>query len=460
MSLLTSLYGFTADDAERNLDTEPSVIEEITKAVLTMQANAARAQHRLLRRGTHAKGVCARGQFEVLDVRAGYDPALASRIAIGIYTWPGTYPAIVRFGNSDPNVNPDSKPDVRSLSFSIEYAPGDAAVAVEKITRQDYSLQSATTLPLNDANTFLATMKVLSAPNQLRALLSLSGEDKLRVIRTMARAQVQVHQPIRPYQQLRYWSNVPFRHGQKDVVKYGAMPRSDNQAHPLEKSNPNCLQDELVRHLNEDSQVSSFDFGLQFLDPEKMTWKGKRRDASFWTENASVEWDETQSPFHTVGRLTLLPKSQLSAEAGEAIYFDVTGNSTPDTTPLGSINRARWQGEAASRKTRMGVPRAAGIRRQLGRREFGGYMVAATDLRLAPEARRHSNCGCLVDPNRQIHAGSERQRRLRRLRQPLHYWHNVIHHEEQGNQCEYFHGLGGAQQQERNERYSRTGVHR
>ncbi len=52
--------------------------------------------------------------------------------------------------------------------------------------------------------------------------------------------------------------------------------------------------------------------------------------------------------------LTLLPKSQLSAAAGEDVYFDVTGNSTPDSAPLGSINRARWPAEVASRKARMG----------------------------------------------------------------------------------------------------------
>jgi hypothetical protein len=37
----------------------------------------------------------------------------------------------------------------------------------------------------------------------------------------------------------------------------------------------------------------------------------------------------------------------------EATYFDVTGNSTPDSTPLGSINRARRAGEVASRRARM-----------------------------------------------------------------------------------------------------------
>ena len=49
---------------------------------------------------------------------------------------------------------------------------------------------------------------------------SLPFKDKLRVLRTLALAQVQSHQTIKPYQQLRYWSTVPFRHGPMDVVKY------------------------------------------------------------------------------------------------------------------------------------------------------------------------------------------------------------------------------------------------
>jgi hypothetical protein len=113
------------------------------------------------------------------------------------------------------------------------------------------------------------------------------------------------------------------------------------------------LRDELIRHLDEDAEMACFDFGLQFLDTEKMTYWGNLKDPGFWIENASIEWNETQAPFHTVARLTLLPKSQLTAEVSEAVYFDVTGNSTPDSIPLGSINRARWRAEVASRKARM-----------------------------------------------------------------------------------------------------------
>jgi hypothetical protein len=353
MSFATRLFGLTVNDFERSLAAEPAVIAEIAEKILLMQANAAARQHRPIERGTHAKGVCARAQFEVFDVTAGRDKAHAERLAKGIFAKPGAYPAIVRFANADPNINSDFKADVRSLSFSVELAPGAAAASSAAILRQDYSMQNATTLPINDAHAFLALMKVLTASSPAKGLWSLSWRDKVIFARTMMLAQLQAHQPVKPYQQLRYWSTVPFRHGPADVVKYSAAPHTDNPAKALQKNNPNTLQDELARHLNEDSQMSSFDFALQFLDAGSMTYWGRRRDASFWIENASVEWPEAQVPFHTVGRLTLLPKSELELDASGRVYFDVTGNSTPDSAPLGSINRARWAGELASRKARM-----------------------------------------------------------------------------------------------------------
>jgi len=353
MLLPTRWFGVTVSDAERNLAAEPTIIAEIVERSLLMQANAAAQQHRPLGRGTHVKGICARAQFEVFEVAAERDRGLAGRLAKGIFARPGVYPAIVRFANADPQKNSDFKPDVRSLSFSVDLTRNGTAVADASVGRQDFSLQNATTLPINDAPAFLATVKVLTAANPATVLWSLPFADKLRVLRTITLAQLQAHQTIKPYQQLRYWSNVPFRHGPVDVVKYSATPSPDNPARPVRRSNPNGLQDELIRHLSEDSRMSCFDFGLQFLDTERMSYWGKRRDASFWVENASVEWKEAEAPFHTVARLTLLPKSQLQADAAKATYFDVTGNATADSTPVGSINRARRPAEVASREARM-----------------------------------------------------------------------------------------------------------
>jgi hypothetical protein len=270
-----------------------------------------------------------------------------------MFATPGVYPALVRFANADPQINSDFTADVRSLSVAVDLTREGTAVPAATGGRQDFSLQNAPTLPINDARAFLATMKLLTASHPAAGLWALPFRDQLRVLRTLVLAQVQARQTVKPYQHLRYWSTVPFRHGPIDVVKQSATPSPDNPAQPLQKGNPNALQDELIRHLTDDRQMSRFDFGLQFLDADRMTYWGTRRDAAFWIENASVAWDEAAAPFHTVARLTLLAKSLLQPEAGDATYFDVTGHAAPDSLPVGSINRARQRGEVASRRARL-----------------------------------------------------------------------------------------------------------
>jgi hypothetical protein len=347
------MFGVTYSDAERDLGAESDCIEAIVEKVLLLQSKAAVEQRRPLGLGTHAKGTCVRAQFEVYDVKAQHGPRLAARLARGIFAAPGVYPARVRFANADPKVNFDFKTDARSLSFSVDLTADGTALPDANGGRQDFSLQNTTTLPVNDARAYRAVMNVLTASNRAAGLWSLPFKDKLRVLRTLALVEVQAHQTIKPYQQLRYGSNVPFRHGPLDVVKYFAKPLPSNPAHALQRSNPNALQDELLRHINEDETMSGFDFALQFLDVDWMTYWGKRQDANFWTENASVEWKKAEALFHTVGRLTLLRNSELPQGLAEAIYFDVTGNATPDSAPLGSINRVRHKVEVASTKARV-----------------------------------------------------------------------------------------------------------
>lgn len=352
MLFLTRMFGVTASEAERDLGAEQGCIDKIVQKSLALQSNSAAQQHRRLGRGTHVKGTAARAEFEVYDVRAGRDTHLAARLARGIFAAPGVYPAIVRFANADPKVNSDFKADVRSLSFSVDLTCAGTAVTGANGSRQDFSLQNTTTLPINDASAFLAIMNLLTASNLAAGLWALAFKDKLRVLRTLALVQVQTHQRIKPYQHLRYGSNVPFRHGITDAVKYCATPLPDNPAQPLQRENVNALQDEMRRHLTHDKTMCRFDFGLQFLNPDRMTYWGKRYDANFWTENASLDWKEGEAPFHNVARLTLFANSYLSAEAADAISFDVTGNAAPDSTPIGSINRARQRAEVASRKAR------------------------------------------------------------------------------------------------------------
>jgi hypothetical protein len=360
MLILTRLFGVTGSDTERDPVGEQAIIDEITEKILLLQAKSAAQQHRPLGRGTHPKGICVGAEFEVLDLTAAVDPSLAARLARGIFAKPGVYPAVVRFGNADPKINSDFKPDVRSLSFSLDLTHEEMTIAGVNIDRQDFSLQNAPPLPINDSRAFLAVMKVLTASNPGAGLWSLSFKDKLRALRAIVLAQLQSRQKIQAYQKLRYWSNVSFSHGPKDVAQYSAIPSLSNLARSLQKDNPKALQDELLRHVMEDGKMSSFDFTVQLLDPQRMTYWGKRHDANFWIENASVVWNESEAPFYTVGRLTLTPRSQFTNTESDATYFDVTGHSTPENRPVGSINRARCRAEAASKEARW---QAAGFRK-------------------------------------------------------------------------------------------------
>ncbi|MCJ2079701.1 hypothetical protein [Methylobacterium sp. J-090] len=71
-------------------------------------------------------------------------------------------------------------------------------------------------------------------------------------------------------------------------MKQSAMPSMGNPGHPLRRCEPDCLQAELTRYLDEDDAMSRFDIGLQFMDTGRMTYHGRRHDAAFWIENASV----------------------------------------------------------------------------------------------------------------------------------------------------------------------------
>jgi hypothetical protein len=341
--LLLFVNAFGANAAKYSA-AEVEDIQKIRDGVLALQARLAADQDRPLRRGTHAKGRCVSGTFEIFDVSATMaDPALAGRLAQGLFARPGTYPATVRFANGNSQIQRDKVGDVRACSFAVALPGGG---------RQDFSMNNATTFPINDAHAFAALIQVATAPSMLKGFRSLKFRDKMIFLRIVFLGAMQQRPPKAAYQLTRYWSTVPFCHGPADAIKYSAMPCSGNSAHPLDGS-ANELQDELVRHVTSDEHMSAFDFGIQLLDTTKMRHWFRRRDTSYWIENGSVEWKESQSPFHVVGRLTLVKGSAFSEEACEAQHIDVTENSTPSSAPLGSLNRARWAAESASREARL-----------------------------------------------------------------------------------------------------------
>jgi mono/diheme cytochrome c family protein len=296
--------------------------------------------------------VCMRGVFTVfdLDTEIG-DPVLRQRLKQSIFATPGTYEATIRFANAASTFNPDYEPDVRAVSFALKLPNGK---------RHDFSFNNATTFPINDAHEFAILMRLKEAGSKwksLMALTTLNFSEIMSLGKMNGAAKKQFKNSVQPFQRFRYWSGVPFRHGPDEAVKYSLTSRTDNPAPPLEHDR-NMLRDELVRHVETDKRMSEFDFGVQFLDSDDMRDGARKRDDIYWVENARLEWPEAQAPFHTIARLTLVPNSVLSDAEARAFSIDVSENSTAETHPLGSVNRARWFGESASRNARLGLPAA------------------------------------------------------------------------------------------------------
>jgi len=294
--------------------------------------------------------MAVRGVFEVFDVfQTIPDRTLATRLAQGLFARPGTYDATVRFANGESHIFPDPKKDVRACSIAVDVPAG---ILGRREMRQDFSMNNARTFPINDAHAFAIATNVAIAPSMLRGVMALPFRDKIGFVRLAVLGSMQEKPARVAFQQTSYWSTVPFHHGPADVVKYAAFASPGNYAQPLSTA-INCLQDELARHVNDDLHMSCFDFGLQLLDVDAMTYFGRRRTPGFWIENASVEWKESQAPFHIVGRLTLVANSVVLPEEVARMWIDVTANSALDCKPMGGINRARPSGEEASRRARL-----------------------------------------------------------------------------------------------------------
>ena len=318
---------------ERLLPNEEALRQEIIAGILHLQKAQAVESGKPALRGTHSKGVCAKAQFEILE---------GSKV--GIFAYPGQYPATVRFANAAGNIQDDQADDVRSMSIAVEMPK---SISNEN-GRIDFSTNDATTFPINDADVFAALM-TLARKGKFAGAWEIGFKRVLAAKRAVELGADQQRPLYAAYQNMRYWSSVPFKYGPDQAIKYSFKPcQSGNLSKPL-TADPNTLSLELARHLSSDETMACFDFQVQVLDEEKMTnhW-GKKFSRQDWIENATWEWNEQQAPFVTIARLTLLPNSLLPAAECEAVRMNVNVNTTADHIGLGSINRGRTGAEKAS----------------------------------------------------------------------------------------------------------------
>lgn len=350
---------------ERKRDNEDSIAATLIQTFKDF-ADKNRTSSGELHRGTHAKGTCFAGDFNLIKPTAleehyGVPKSVVSRLKKSFFASEGTYPASMRFANADGlgRLQSDATPDIRGFSFSVQTP--DAITDYSGTHRQDFMFNSAPAFATGGIHEFLELVKVVNdvtyhahdIPNvfYVPAVLKDAKEGA---------AQNAKGGNIKSYATEEYWNNLPYTHGSvlqgqeqaRDLVKFKVTPCDGKgaQHYPAGTTlDGEYLQKEITSRA-EAGEVC-FLFQVQFFDIEQLKPNHPDWSVVDWVENGGLLWDEKLMPFYTVAQISI-PKNSHPISC-DTQYINTRLHSNPDNQPVGSIARVRTLVEEISRARRM-----------------------------------------------------------------------------------------------------------
>jgi hypothetical protein len=278
-------------------------------------------------RAQHAKDTgCVKGLLIV-------EPNLSDEYRFGVFREPRTYPIIIRFSNASEFVESDAAGTPRGMAIKIPHVDGVRAIEGDGESSQDFLLVDSPAFifsAVKDYTILFAIRRRLKFdPLALLVYFFRYPFQTLRIIKTISnKSKNSLIQ--------RYWSMSPFRLGTR-AVKLSAKPQDANSNIASVRGDENAT-DFLFPRLAESLRANeaSFDFMVQFQeDPVLMP-----------IEDASVEWEESKSPFRKVATIRLPAQDLESQEmrdfrkSCEDLSFN-PWHCLADHRPLGGLNRLR-----------------------------------------------------------------------------------------------------------------------
>ena len=233
---------------------------------------------------------CFNGKFEV---KSDVPEALRH----GLFAQPGRYSASARFASA--STTDDREKDLRGLSIRVYGVQGD--VVWGQPGQQDFVLNSYPVLFADTPETFEKFIRA-QADDALLSFFLNPFDSHIGALMILLKARDHHTSPF----DMRFWSTTPFQLGPEQAVKYSVQPCSSHKSTLPDELSANYLRAAMHTHLN--NSHGCFDFMVQpRTDPSDMP-----------IEDASVEWDEQDSPFVPVARLTFEQQEFMSREALEA----------------------------------------------------------------------------------------------------------------------------------------------
>ncbi len=249
---------------------------------------------------------------------------LPEELAQGLFERPASYPARLRFANA--SEQDDSEKDLRGLSIKVQNVEGQPIWGEPGI--QDFLLNSYPALFAATPEDFLDFIRARQQ-DKVRWFFFNPLNPHLKSLWILFKAR-KVHSS--PFA-IRYWSTTPFKHGANEAtaVKYSITPCTENPKPAPPQPGKDQLRAAMKAHLEQ--APACLEFGVQKrTHPDSMP-----------IDNASVIWDEEDSPFRTVATITIQQQDFDTPEAlaaCEKIGFN-PWQSLPQHEPLGRMNEVR-----------------------------------------------------------------------------------------------------------------------
>ena len=247
---------------------------------------------------------------------------LPVRFRQGLFAQPGDHPAKIRFANA--STDDDQDKDFRGMSIKVFNVDGNSLWGENG--QQDFILNSYPALFAGNPEEFLSFLEANADGAAWKFFANPGNWDSVSLL---IRGRDNISSPF----DIRYWSTTPYRFGNdpSSAVKYSVKSCSTITSETPDDAGPNFLQANMKQHLT--SSDVCFDFMVQFQgDPEEMP-----------IEDASVVWDEEDSPYESIARLIIRDQEFQSPQA-MANCENETFNpwqSLADHQPIGGINRVR-----------------------------------------------------------------------------------------------------------------------
>ncbi|QIL89626.1 catalase [Microbulbifer sp. SH-1] len=327
-----SLRALDASIQQLGMDVSSAERDAIASAMLAgldvsraaQQQNSPRYGDRF-RRDAHAKATgCLRAEFEV-------NGDIPNQFRHSVFANPGRrYQAWIRFSNGDMLVQADGEKDARGMAIKLMGVSGTPlAPELGAGGTQDFLMANNQAFFNRNIHDYAENMQHLARLDRSGWFFSL-WPPRLH-LKQLIRAAQTVSSTIDTPLQERYFSILPYRLGETEI-KFASRPCAGAD-YPItvDQSDENFLTTQLAYNLQ--SASACFDFVVQ----------PRNTDANTPLDDATVIWEEKDSPFIPIARIHIPPQT-FTSEAQWEFCENLSMNpwrGVGEWEPLGSLNRAR-----------------------------------------------------------------------------------------------------------------------